>query len=632
MLGAWRASWLITLTAHFAAIVGCSTDSVESDGPEVTALSTQSLAVGESLTLTGKGLVKPSKGWVDVTFLGKFYPASASGAAGAGSEAVKPLPAAQASGEVVNLTVALSPDEAGALQWERFGSYRVPFGGGLETGRFEGQVIATNRLFDESERPAVASAGLSTRIDVGPSIVLAEARALGKGWQSSCREPSTTVINGVPYLFRFRALGFEAKTFDYTLGQGFVVGGAATTSATHYSVPMLEPEHAVLLEFASVPVGSNGFRTSISIDAVGTDGAEHHLELPLVVRQPLQVFFPAPTEIAEIYPPELVSGCIPGGKSGMEVTYSESKAETRTRSVTSTETDGWTENYGKQYAETYSNSKTQQTATASTQTSTVTDGRSQSWSDSWQYGTTRGEQSSTTAQIGFTKTDTHSFAWNVGGEISAGVSAEVGTSATAGVSGGLSEILSGKVDVGVQTKLGVQAGVKVNGGISNTDTTSKSYSANLARTYGTSFSESLARSFGTQWGVSQSYAESNSYSTQKSLANTTGYAEAVTNSQTNGTQGSTSESETDTVSTTTTTALNTKGDIAAGMQGVWYRQTTRLVRRGVVVAFDLCGNGEAVGQVALDDWTWAPNLAVGESCPPPSDLPAAGCFVEPCDN
>lgn len=75
--------------------------------------------------------------------------------------------------------------------------------------------------------------------------------------------------------------------------------------------------------------------------------------------------------------------------------------------------------------------------------------------------------------------------------------------------------------------------------------------------------------------------------------------------------------------------------IPTGRFGVFYRQTTRLVRRAEVFTYDLCGVIEKQGEMTFNEWTWAPELAIGSECGatlPPSTLPAAACFIEPCWN
>jgi hypothetical protein len=86
------------------------------------------------------------------------------------------------------------------------------------------------------------------------------------------------------------------------------------------------------------------------------------------------------------------------------------------------------------------------------------------------------------------------------------------------------------------------------------------------------------------------------------------------------------------VSSSESVALWFNGNIIARMQGVFYRQTARLVRRAAMVTYNQCGAPEVVGQVELEDWTWSPDLAVGRDCPPypQSNLAPAECFLSPC--
>jgi hypothetical protein len=76
------------------------------------------------------------------------------------------------------------------------------------------------------------------------------------------------------------------------------------------------------------------------------------------------------------------------------------------------------------------------------------------------------------------------------------------------------------------------------------------------------------------------------------------------------------------------------GEVIAETFGVWYRQTMRLTRRGVIVAYNQCGIAEVVGEVDFTDWQWSVDLALGEQCVPlpKSRLPEAACYIEPCDN
>lgn len=69
------------------------------------------------------------------------------------------------------------------------------------------------------------------------------------------------------------------------------------------------------------------------------------------------------------------------------------------------------------------------------------------------------------------------------------------------------------------------------------------------------------------------------------------------------------------------------GRIMPGQYGVFYRQTTRVVRVGRLVAHDKCGGTTDLGQAILTDWLFTPELATGSVCAPPSKLPPAQRFL-----
>ena len=57
------------------------------------------------------------------------------------------------------------------------------------------------------------------------------------------------------------------------------------------------------------------------------------------------------------------------------------------------------------------------------------------------------------------------------------------------------------------------------------------------------------------------------------------------------------------------------------------------MKRAEVRSYNLCGLASHMGELQFNEWTWAPELAIGDSCevvPPPPTLPAARCFIPPC--
>jgi len=190
-----------------------------------------------------------------------------------------------------------------------------------------------------------------------------------------------------------------------------------------------------------------------------------------------------------------------------------------------------------------------------------------------QHAETYGEGGSEANTIGFTSSDQSTWNWNINGSVMAGAEGGFGPFAKA------------------------KAEVRVGGG----------------RDWGGSHTD-------TRQGQ-QSWMETTSYS--ESVALTEQNEESITNAIT----------QTVTTSTTQTTLLGFNGYLLPNQYGVFYRQTTRLIRRAQVIAMDLCGNETVVGEFVMNDFTWAPDLAMGAECPPfpPSALPAADCLISPCD-
>ncbi len=61
-----------------------------------------------------------------------------------------------------------------------------------------------------------------------------------------------------------------------------------------------------------------------------------------------------------------------------------------------------------------------------------------------------------------------------------------------------------------------------------------------------------------------------------------------------------------------------------------YRQTVRWVQTAQIYTYDLCGIRSLAGETVFNDWTWSPNIAIGDDCdtaPPESTLPKAACFL-----
>ena len=175
---------------------------------------------------------------------------------------------------------------------------------------------------------------------------------------------------------------------------------------------------------------------------------------------------------------------------------------------------------------------------------------------------------SETNGVGFSTTDGQVFNWSLGTEV------------------------SGKFDIAGL----VQAGVSVNGSVGGERSREQTQSArrdsgvNAATT--TTETESASQARGGQVGGGFSWQVSSTQSISKAFG----------------------------------------GTVIAGTFGVFYRQTIRMMRRAAVVTYNQCGSASVVANVDFADWTWAPDLALGDRCPPlpQSNLPPAQCTLDPC--
>ena len=154
-----------------------------------------------------------------------------------------------------------------------------------------------------------------------------------------------------------------------------------------------------------------------------------------------------------------------------------------------------------------------------------------------------------------------------------------------------------------------------------------------------------SQSFGTVLGegrsesVSGNYALGRTSSREESMGNTESMGrvwslnEGLTMSETVSEGSSEAIRNTWVNSEAISTSKGFSGFIPRGRFGIFYRQTTRWVRRAEVRSYDLCGVATHMGDLQFNEWDWAPGLAIGPDCdtlPPPPNLPRAQCFVDPC--
>ena len=334
--------------------------------------------------------------------------------------------------------------------------------------------------------------------------------------------------------------------------------------------------------------------------------------------------FETPGLVAEILPPTSISGCIPGGPSSIGTTYSESTSETRSRSVESSIKRDFSRSFGEQFEQSYSFADTQSFSETRSQMVTT--------------GNTASIGASETVTDLFSATNSLSRGTKLGWEIDE----RRGTTGTSSITGSrdrrtdhlntFEDSGSGQVSPAIFSfSLGSMRG----GTRGTADTIGSSRTQSLSNeayieneimgdvSFGEQYSTTVGqnRERGRTWGFSRSFEEQVGFSFTQSLSQTQTFGESLQTSQTIGTSLGTTESEVVTQSSEDTISQGLSAHVWANQQGMWFRQTTRIAYFGAVIALDLCGNGVVAGEVQSSEWTWAADLGIGDTCPPPSNFP-----------
>lgn len=612
------------------ALVACGdaapTEETEtSTAPVVTALSADELVIGQPLFMRGDNFAYGPNEFTRVTFDGEFRADDGT------------LTAAQVTVTPVFDSVLVDGTEV--VVWPRFGPFENPFGEGLGTGTFVGRVTATNVSADGERVSGEASDEISIR--VAPSVVIETLQPL----VADCGAPAIRGIGGLPYELTVRAIGFTPANWrieaDLINGQNDLVTIEKTATGPTITLGWDEP-------FILNPVleGQQHYATLIRAIAYDAQGRAVETALPYTVHRPLQVDYNGNYEVAEVFEPVPVSGCIPG-QVGNRVTYSETQTESRQRSVSTTISSNWSRSNGvtnsrdwnEGFQEGTTNSQTASDATTLSESDSVADtynvDHNQSASNNVSFSSNDGESWEYSATEGSNRTEGVSRT----NELS--TNAEVSGSVTAGGSVGVPFVANGEASATVGTSVGVGAshgwGSSESVGSSRSTGYSASGSTSDSSSYGSVTNE------GTSSSIGGSYVVGTNRSTAQSLSDTNGRSESRTYSFGEGTSESEivsegitdAESETWSESESHSTLTSYSGVIAPGRFGVFYRQTTRLVRRADVYSYNLCGVLEKQGEMMFNEWAWAPELAIGESCGetlPASALSRAECFIAPCWN
>jgi len=449
-----------------------------------------------------------------------------------------------------------------------------------------------------------------------------------------CETTSGNVLENVPNKLSVSVLGIRAIKYTYYLSM--------LDNVYTYEHEYTNPVNVDYLEnivMNSIPANISSYIGSIRIVAEDIEGNSVETALPFRVVRPMEVKHYGKYELAEVYNPIPVTGCIIGSV-GNNVSYSESTSETRQNSLNIVISKSWSD----------SNSTSINTSNAEGlsigETNSVVNTSSLSNSETNSESMTSSSSSSEGFNSSYSTNDGENWTWSLNESQTEGTTNSTGNSTTLGASGSVTVGVSGEGSLPFLAKASgkVETTVGVNVSNTNTESSAESNSQTNGRVYSTGGVKNKTASYGTAQNTSSSsslsgsYAVSNSSSSSISQGSSDNSTRVWNMSETLGsgkvvtTGDSESISETIVSSSSSSTTFSYSAFIPRGRSGVFYRQTSRWTKLSEIISYDLNGYPYHAGYITMNTWSWAPELAMGTSCKeiPQPQMEEATCYIQPC--
>ena len=482
--------------------------------------------------------------------------------------------------------------------------------------------LRTYFISDENESQS------ETEIFLEPSVLI----------QSLCHETDCNFLSGnvleqVPQTLRIKTVGNKTIKLVYTISSR-----VNTNQFVHEFDSPTNFDSLSNIVFENVREGYSAYIGGIQIDAYDIDGSMTTTSLPVKVVRPIEVKYNGNYTKAQVYTPVPVSGCIPGSID-TRVTYSESSTETRQNSVSVSinssisnsisNSSNTSFNEGISVSNTQNNNITQSENRSETFSESQSNSESYSSVDSINFNSSDGESWSWNIDTSESSTDSSSTANNINGSVNGSV--------TVGVSGEGSLPFLAKASGKVETTVGVTAGMGRTSteGNSNTSASSRGYSmsgnSQEGRSWGSTNSESNSETVTGTYALGTGSSISSSTGNSQSEGRVWNLTEGTSKDETVTIGDSESISETIVHSSSSTTTFSFSSYIPFRRFGIFYRQTTRWVKRSEIVVYDINGFSQTKGYIDMNEWSWAPELVIGEICEFMKPQNAnASCSIEPC--
>lgn len=637
-----------TPIALLAALACAPAESIEQ--PRILRLSADEVVVGETLYFVGKGLPLPDEADIVVEFSGAYIWEDEQGrhiAEDVPSFSILPVfdgffPEGGKLGDK-----SVSAEEA-VLRWNRFGPFEIPFGSvGNRPGVFRGTVrpILMYRNGESTEGEA-----LEVAIEVKPSVLVKRFEPVvgstddNKIVTPDCAAPALRVFGGLPYVLEVEAVGIEPAYYIYEISN--INGNQNIQTFTHTARgntdslgdPSFQPGEIVV--FNGVEDDDEFSLASIRITVVDANNNTIETAMPVPVIRPISFHYDGTRQLAEYYEPVPVHGPIVGG-IGTTITYAESQSEARQNAVSVTFGRSVTESLSQAQIENWSEGYSSSNSTQTSISTSRQDSEAESSSESYgvDYSSSEASSMSVSSQTG---TDWN-YSYNEGQsnqdmeQVTEGLYGEASASVSVEGGGGVSVPGIANASAKVGTTVGGTVG-KQNNTTSGTvvgQTKQEGMSMGGSESEGTSFgsvttdstSESISGSYGVERQSSINTGRAETNASQESVTYDMGGASSVTEGYSVGSTESWSETWVNT--STQSNLLSFSGKIPNGRCAVIYRQTVRYVRTAKLYQHDLCGVREKMADLVFNEWSWSPNIAIGDDCQtslPPSTQPPAECF------
>ena len=459
-------------------------------------------------------------------------------------------------------------------------------------------------------------------IILNPSIVIKSLCAT-----NNCESLTGNVIGNLPQKISVETFGIQPISYKYIIN----TKKDSITFINEYTSPVSNDYFDNII-WQPPSEDESFYLTSIIVIATDKDGFEVMNALPVKVVRPLEIRYDGSYELAQIFEPMPVSGCITGSIDN-RIEYSESKSETRENSIDIMISNNWNNSVGLSVSQelTEGIQISQSVGNSISSTSEQSESTENGWETSQSTGTSNEFNWSTSNGETWDFNNSNSVSTSQTNE----TQNEINGSVTVGVEGEGSLPFLGKIGGNVSTTGGVRRGWNNSNTSSNEKTQGYSVGGNIEKTqsFGSVQTDESTTGLSGAYVVGKSFSNSLETNEEKSNTRVWDMTNGTTNENIISTGNEESISKTQTTSTSVTTSLNFSVFLPRERKGIFYRQTSRWIREIKIITYDMNGTPKLAGKMLANEWNWAVSMSIGETCQEiskPNNMEVATCFIEPC--